>query len=125
MKILFIDDYQEIAQLLAEGMHNKYGYDTKWATSGLDGLELIERFKPDVIFSDIVMPNMTGLEFCIKAKEITNAPFAFLTAFYTNKFSEVGAIECLEKPLSYQEIDNKIKEYANLIGKTTNICPST
>jgi len=61
----------------------KAGFECKTAESGKEGLKILKSFKPDVIISDIMMPNMNGFEFrsyILEQTELRSIPFIFLTA---------------------------------------------
>jgi DNA-binding response OmpR family regulator len=60
-KIAIIEDEQSLVDLLAAKMR-KEDYEVEIANDGDAGLELIERFKPDLVLLDIVMPKMDGYE---------------------------------------------------------------
>lgn len=60
-KIAIIEDDPSLVQMY----HTKFeleGYDVQTASDGLQGLALIEQFKPDVVLLDLLMPNMGGAE---------------------------------------------------------------
>ncbi len=60
-----------------------HGYRVQLAENGMEGLKLLETFRPDLIISDIMMPEMDGYEFLEKVRrhpEWTTVPFIFLTA---------------------------------------------
>jgi DNA-binding response OmpR family regulator len=61
-KILILEDEVEIAQLYAKRLKDK-GYDPRLAFDGLQGLEKLKTFIPDLILLDVNMPKMGGLEF--------------------------------------------------------------
>jgi len=60
-RILIVDDVQPIAQILAMLLRS-YGQSVRIAASGSEALAMIDQEKPDWIFSDISMPEMTGYE---------------------------------------------------------------
>lgn len=60
--ILILEDEEEIAELYAKRLKEK-GYDIRLAYDGLEGLEKLKVFKPDLILLDVNMPQMGGLEF--------------------------------------------------------------
>lgn len=65
-RILVIEDQAEIRQLIAHILESQ-GYKTKTAENGLDGLFIIEQWRPDVITVDLNMPIMGGHEFIEKS----------------------------------------------------------
>jgi len=81
-KVLVCDD-DEFVYFTVETYMKKMGYEVLSSTSGEDALELLKRHKPSVIFLDIQMPGMNGLEVCrrIKSNEsLKNIPVAFVSA---------------------------------------------
>ena len=69
-KILIVDDVQPIAFIVATLLRS-YGQTVRTAGSGEEALAMIEEEKPELIFSDISMPEMTGHEL---AQEIRRRP---------------------------------------------------
>ena len=61
-KILIIDDEVDLSEMVAYQFKAK-GFDVQTAADGLEGLEKISTFKPDLIILDINMPRMGGIEF--------------------------------------------------------------
>lgn len=81
-KILLVEDEFNIAKLF---MHNlsKAGFNCEHASNGKEGLKLAREIKPDLIISDIMMPEMDGFQFrqeLLKDPELKSIPFVFLTA---------------------------------------------
>jgi len=81
-KILLVEDEFNIAKLF---MHNlsKAGFNCEHASNGKEGLKLAHEIKPDLIISDIMMPEMDGFQFrqeLLKDPELKSIPFVFLTA---------------------------------------------
>jgi len=63
-KILYVDDARSLRKLADQVLREHY--ELTFAENGLEGLQAVEKQKFDVIFSDINMPIMTGLEFLEK-----------------------------------------------------------
>ena len=103
--ILVVDDTVENIQLL-EGVLSD-NYNIKAAVNGKLALKLAEKFKPDLILLDIMMPEMDGYEVCTKLKEnelTSDIPVIFVTAMSEDqdeaKGFEVGGIDYITKPIS-------------------------
>ena len=67
-KLLFVDDDQDLIANLDE-IFTRKGYDVKVANDGQTGLLTIDIFKPEVVFLDIELPDMTGYNICTIIKE--------------------------------------------------------
>ncbi|OWK26704.1 MAG: hypothetical protein US76_02690 [Parcubacteria group bacterium GW2011_GWA2_38_13b] len=66
-KILLVEDDQFIAQLYSEKF-SKFHYETEVVRDGFEALEILKKYKPDLILLDIVMPKMDGFEFLAHIK---------------------------------------------------------
>ena len=79
--ILVIDDNEDFRKLLAETI-TMWGYNAAEAVDGEQALSIIEQFSPDLVIVDLDMPNMDGLEFTRRVKEINpDFPVIMVTAF--------------------------------------------
>jgi Signal transduction histidine kinase len=91
--VLIIEDDLEIRNFLKTELSNKYRVIE--SSNGREGLTFAEKYVPDVIISDIMMPEMDGLELCRKLKtniQTSHIPIILLTA----KISENDQLEGLE-----------------------------
>ena len=61
-KILLVEDEEPIAKLFLYSF-KKAGYEYEWAENGLEGYLLAKSFNPDIIVSDIMMPEVDGYQF--------------------------------------------------------------
>ena len=80
--ILLVEDEANIAKLFSYTI-TKAGFKCEVAVNGLEGLEKVKSLKPDLIISDIMMPEMDGFEFrkrLLEESEFKGIPFVFLTA---------------------------------------------
>lgn len=69
--LLLVDDEAEIIKLMQIYLENE-GYRLLTARDGLEALEIINRETIDLMVLDIMMPNMDGIEACIKIRETQN-----------------------------------------------------
>jgi DNA-binding response OmpR family regulator len=79
--ILIVDDNEELRRFLKESLGKQYHIDE--AANGREGLLKTKELSPDLIISDVMMPEMNGIEFCGQVKndmEISHTPFILLTA---------------------------------------------
>ena len=106
MKILIVDDNADDRVLLERALMNE-GYSVSSATNGVRALESALGSPPDLIISDIMMPEMDGFELCRRVKtddRLRQVPFIFYTATYVEEKDEqlalsLGASRFLIKPL--------------------------
>jgi sigma-B regulation protein RsbU (phosphoserine phosphatase) len=81
-KILLVEDDENIAKLFKYNL-KKAGYDVEHAINGQEGFDSVKIFLPDLIISDIMMPEVDGFEFrrmLLADPELKSIPFIFLTA---------------------------------------------
>ena len=71
-RILIVDDEKLIADTCAEILEGA-GFYTRTAYDGWSGLEAIAKFKPDYLLTDVLMPNMNGVELAISVKKMSPA----------------------------------------------------
>jgi DNA-binding response OmpR family regulator len=113
MHILIVEDEVGIVQFLKQGLEEE-GYKITCATDGLQGFELIQKEKFDLILLDWMLPKMTGLELCkaVRLKD-SSTPIIFLTAKDTLQETleglKAGANDYIKKPFSFDELTERIK----------------
>ncbi|WP_299782632.1 two-component regulator propeller domain-containing protein [uncultured Formosa sp.] len=112
--ILIVEDNYEMLHFLLEVFNENYN--VYGAYNGQEGLKMVKDFLPDIIISDITMPNMDGLEMCKilqKDREVSHIPLIFLTAKnptgYKLKGLKYGAIEFMRKPFDINELQLKVR----------------
>lgn len=79
--LLVVDDNDELREFLHNSL--KLNYDISEARNGIDGIRKAKEVYPDLIISDVMMPDMDGLQFCRMLRddvEISHIPFMLLTA---------------------------------------------
>lgn len=86
-----VDDEQQITLVLRSGFV-KHGYEVRVAAEGEAALELFHAWPPDLVITDLSMPNMDGLELCKRLRAITNVPVIVLSV----KGEEAMKIEALD-----------------------------
>ena len=119
-KVLAIDDDVDSLALLVPIL-NDLGYDTRAGTSAEMAMKAIKASPPDIILMDVVMPGMSGIEFCKKLKNLEsyrNIPVIFLSGRITpeDKVSafSAGASDYIEKPYNFEEVAARIKVHLAL-----------
>lgn len=107
-KILVIDDDESIRQTLTNYL-KRLGYSVLSAEDGKIGFGIIQNQQPDLIISDIKMPNLTGLELLKKAKEVDPLTKIILITAHDDVQTTIdamqnGAYDYLEKPLDIERL---------------------
>lgn len=112
MRILIVDDDESIREIVKIMLKEHEVYE---ASSGLEGLELYQKIKPDLVLMDISMPGMDGVE---TTKEILkldpNAVIIGITAFARSRGKEllsVGAKGIIEKPFTKKILKELIEPF--------------
>lgn len=132
-KILIVDDEDANLRLMSTILKND-GYDFDTAKNGLEALEKANKFSPDLVFLDVMMPEMDGFTACKKLKEdpLTNhIPVVMVTALEGRdskiKGLESGANDFLTKPIDSTELlvraKNliKVKEFEDFLKNHNEI----
>ncbi len=119
-RILIIEDEPDISDFLCEAL-SLSDYEVAQAYDGVEGLEKIETFKPDMVLLDIMMPRMNGLEVCrrIRANENTrNIRVIFISAkgSLEEKLEgfQAGASDFIVKPFSSSELLARIEAHLRI-----------
>ncbi len=108
-KILIVDDELSVRELLSEMITYTCGYPTDCAVDGLDGLDKIQHNEYELVFTDMKMPRLNGLDFLKKVKmQKPYLPVVLITA-YSNidlavKAMKEGASDFVTKPFKPQEL---------------------
>lgn len=122
-KLMIVEDNKEIIHFLSNHFQNSYHIIK--ASNGKTALEKIAKDVPDIIISDVMMPEMDGLEFCRQIKsdiKTSHIPIILLTAKTSieNKLEglDTGADVYLPKPFNLREIELTVK---NLLESRNNL----
>lgn len=113
MTILLLEDEINLGNSLKRGLEEE-GYEVDLAVNGNDGLTKACSKNYNAIISDIILPEISGLEFCKQyRKQNTQTPILLLTALGTTedklKGFDVGADDYLTKPFAFKELVARIK----------------
>ena len=114
-KILIVDDEEEIREILSRVL-TRTGYDVMTVEDGVAALEEIKNYKPDLIFLDIMMPGMNGVQFLKKISPLGEKPYkvVIVSGFVNDETREecysFGANQLLDKPFDIGTILNIAKE---------------
>ncbi|MGB3263641.1 MAG: response regulator [Microcoleus sp.] len=114
-RILVVDDEADCQKVLAMYLESQ-GYRVECANSGIEALSVFENVRPDLIISDVMMPEMDGFELCrnLRTSHLGQfVPFIFLSGQGETdskvKGHKFGADDYLVKPFQSEEILAKVK----------------
>lgn len=108
--VLIVDDNIKNLDLFKDFVES-WGYETVTAQQGKDAISLAERYLPDIILLDVMLPGMSGYEVCRELKENTKTqhiPVVMITVL--NDIADrihgykIGADQFLVKPVDYNEL---------------------
>lgn len=117
-KILIVDDDVDALELMHELFEGK-GYKPSTATNGLEALKLIREDEPDMVITDIRMPDMDGMQLLEEMSlRYAHIPVIMVTAHGTIEAAveaiKMGARDYILKPLRLDEILTKVETIAQL-----------
>lgn len=122
-KILIVDDEISICDLLKISLQTE-GYEVRTSNDGMDALEKIESFKPDLLILDIMLPGMNGYDICRKVTADNPIPIIMLTAKcdLVDKVLglELGADDYITKPFHARELIARVKALLRRVSIDTN-----
>ncbi len=115
--ILLVDDDDLLAEMLLKSLRH-YGYAVIRARNGTEALELYQPQKVDLVLTDLIMPDMEGVELIVALRKLNpgvkaiamsgggrNQPEAYLKIA-----KHVGAVKTLAKPFDLDELQVALKE---------------
>lgn len=116
-KILIVDSDEQITGVIGLKLR-KENFEVKTHFSTSKALEILKEFKPDLIISEMVLPELTGVDFLKRVKmnpETMNTPFIFLSNSRNVEDKiiahEMGAEAFFMKPIFIKVLINRIKDF--------------
>jgi signal transduction histidine kinase/ligand-binding sensor domain-containing protein/CheY-like chemotaxis protein/AraC-like DNA-binding protein len=114
-RLLIVEDNPDMLVFITRTLEDMY--DVHTAVDGVEGLKAALKIVPDLIISDVMMPNMDGIEFCgkIKENEITShVPVILLTAKGSMEHRieglQVGADSYIPKPFDIRHLEVRVEK---------------
>ena len=111
-RLLLVDDEPQIIRTLQATLSTQ-GYEIRTAANGLDGLILFREWKPDLVITDLSMPEMSGVELCREIRAIATTPIIVLSVREQEgaKVSalDAGADDYVTKPFNIQELKARVR----------------
>ena len=111
-KILVVDDEPQIVRVMRQILA-AHGFDIRTASEGEAGIELFHDWKPDLVITDLQMPNVGGLELCRKVREFSEVPIIVVSVKTDEKTIvealDAGADDYVIKPFGTNELLARIR----------------
>ena len=110
--ILVVDDEAQITRVLKTTL-SAQGYGVRSASDGSQALEEMKNWAPDLVITDLRMPNMDGLELCRRIRKTSRTPILVLSVKGEEKIKvealDAGADDYITKPFSVNELLARVR----------------
>jgi len=111
-RILVVDDEPQITRVLRTSLSSQ-GYDIRVANDGETALEIMKDWIPDLVITDLSMPNMDGLELCRRLRATTQIPIVVLSVKGEERTKvqalDAGADDYVTKPFGIEELMARVR----------------
>jgi two-component system, OmpR family, KDP operon response regulator KdpE len=111
-KILIVDDEPQITRVLRTALSTQ-GYSLRIAANGVEGMEAVHTWKPDLVVTDVSMPEMNGIELCREIRAVSEVPIIVLSVRNQEAMKiealDAGADDYVTKPFSIQELQARVR----------------
>src|SRR5262249_52119712 len=111
-RIVVVDDEPQLTRVLRTGLKSR-GYDVRVAADGLAGFEAFNDWHPNLVITDLAMPNMDGLELCRRVRTQSQVPIIVLSAKGEEKTKiealDLGADDFVTKPFGIDELLARVR----------------
>jgi two-component system, OmpR family, KDP operon response regulator KdpE len=119
--ILVVDDEPQITRVLKTSLSSR-GYGIRTAADGEEALQTRKEWAPDLIVTDLRMPNMDGLELCRRVRSESRIPIIVLSVKGEEKIKvealDAGADDYVTKPFSMNELVARIRAALRRVSST-------
>lgn len=110
--ILVVDDEPQITRVLKTTL-SSHGYGTRTAGDGDEALQIMKDWSPDLVITDLRMPNMDGLDLCRRVREKSQVPIIVLSVKGEERIKvealDAGADDYVTKPFNINELLARVR----------------
>ena len=122
-RILIVDDEPQITRVLRTSLTG-HGYDVRSAADGESALETYGDWGPDLVITDLSMPNLDGIELCRRLRRISSVPIVVLSVKGEEQTKvealDAGADDYVTKPFGMDELLARIRATLRRAPETQN-----
>ena len=112
-RVLLVDDDPDLQEILQICL-KQWGYDVAVASNGNEGAQLVDSYHPDIVLSDVMMPDTSGIDLLrILQANDASRPVILMTGYSTVDMAveamKQGARDFLTKPLDYPKLNSTLE----------------
>lgn len=111
-RVLVVDDESQITRVLRQSL-TAHRYDVRTASDGVSGLDTFHDWHPDLVITDLQMPEMDGIEFCRAIRKESELPIIVLSVRGEEKTKvealDAGADDYVTKPFGIDELLARVR----------------
>jgi len=111
-QILIVDDEPRYVRLMEANLVSE-GYQVVKASNGQEAVDAVDKYQPDLVLLDVMMPILSGFDACARIREFSNVPIVMVTAKGDEqdrvKGLDVGADDYIVKPYSATELLARVR----------------
>jgi two-component system KDP operon response regulator KdpE len=113
-KILIVDDEPQILRVLRTSLSTQ-GYSLRVASDGVEAATTVKEWSPDLVITDLAMPQMDGVTLCREIRSLSQVPIIVLSVRNQDMVKiealDAGADDYITKPFSIQELLARVRAH--------------